>query len=391
MKIKECRACKRTDLPVVFSLGEMCYAGVFPAADGPDPPVGELTIVECQECQLAQLHEDYDVTEFYGPTYGYRSGLNSSMVDHLEWVVAKSMGAGETLVPGDAVLDIGSSDGTLLNAYPEWLDRTGVDPQAGRFQAFYHADIDVIPEFLGENTLTGRQYKRITAIAMMYDLPDPKFFLETVKELLHPDGLFIFEVPTLPQIFENTNYDTICHEHLEYYSSTSIHKLLRKVGLFPTMQMFTKTNGGSMVFVTKPSALDYGIEKEITPWKAFREEAALSRAELRSYLRKNPMPALGASTKGNVILQYCGLTKDEVPYIYDVNPAKFHCETPGTRIPIKAEPTWLKGLEDRLLVLPWHFADNFRERYAEFLNDGGELVFPLPKLRIMTKTGWREP
>jgi hypothetical protein len=341
----------------------------------------------------------------YGATYGYRSSLNRSMVDHLRAKAARLIALAAP-ASGDVVLDIGSNDGTLLSFYPATLKRVGMDPTAGKFRAFYDPQIEVIADFFSAAAFTARVGARkatiITSIAMLYDLEDPIQFVEQVAEVLADDGVWHFEQSYLPAMLARNAYDTICHEHVEYYALKQIEWMIDRCGLKIIDVEENEVNGGSLaVTVAKRSshfpecstAVVEMLKSErkleaLAPFEAFRERVLGHRerlTELVAGLCGNGARVLGygASTKGNVILQFCGLTTAQIPAIADVNPEKFGRVTPGTGIPIISEEEAHAMNPDYLLVLPWHFRKNLVDRESAFLRRGGKLIFPLPEIEIV--------
>jgi hypothetical protein len=345
----------------------------------------------------------------YGANYGYRSSLNRSMVGHLQATVAKLT----ALVPpkrGDLVLDIGSNDGTLLSFYPPGVIPVGMDPTAAKFRAFYQPHAEVIADFFSAATFKaqfgGRKAKIITSIAMFYDLDEPMKFVEQVAEILDDDGVWHFEQSYLSTMLVRNAYDTICHEHVEYYALRQIQWMLDRCGLKIVALEINDVNGGSFaVTVAKTSsrlreevsavgAMLKGEEdmelQTLKPYQPFRERVFGHREKLLATLadvsrRGARVLGYGASTKGNVILQFCGITSAQIPAIAEVNPDKFGRFTPGTLIPIISEAEAHAMNPDCLLVMPWHFRTNLIQREAEYLQRGGRLIFPLPQIEIIGK------
>ena len=371
---------------------------------------GPLQVVKCREesgresCGLVQLRHSYDLQELYGRNYGYRSGLNNSMVRHLHAKVAKTV---ELARPGkgDLVVDIGSNDGTLLRGYPDALGvmRVGIDPTAAKFRKYYPPEVIVVPDFFSAEKVRaaagGRKARIVTSIAMFYDLESPSAFMAEVASLLEPDGVWVFEQSYMPLMLERNSYDTVCHEHLEYYGLRQIAWMAARAGLKIVGLEFNDVNGGSfsVTAALKSSrlpeaseAVAAALEKEraaglhtLAPYEAFKRRAFAHRDALRGRLREykaggKTVFGYGASTKGNVLLQFCGLGPADIPMIAEVNEDKFGCFTPGTRIPIVPEAEARARKPDFFLVLPWHFRDGIVEREREFRRAGGRLLFPLP-------------
>jgi len=410
--ITDCRLCYETEFSDIIDLGVHALTGVFPKSALEDIPAGPLHLIKCINCGLVQLAHNYELGLLYGDTYGYRSGLNMSMVRHLRRKVSQVM----DLVPlqaGDLVIDIGSNDATLLNSYPiAKLRKIGVDPSGAKFSKYYRQGVELIPEFFSANAVLsstgGRRAKVVTSIAMFYDLERPRAFIEEILKVLDDDGIWLFEQSYLPAMLRACSYDTICHEHLEYYALEQIDHLLRRTGLKIVAVEENDANGGSFAVMAArrsaryPEAQDaaqalLGREKEarlntMRPFDDFKEAIVRHREELQILLqqihdRGETVFGYGASTKGNVLLQYCGIDQKLLPLIAEVNEDKFGAFTPGTRIPIVSEQEARSKAPDYFLVLPWHFREGIVEKERSFLEGGGRLIFPLPVLEIVSARG----
>lgn len=410
-EIKDCRLCHGTRLTTVLDLGVQALTGVFPKAQEPDVPGGPLQLCKCEDCDLVQLRHNYDLGKLYGENYGYRSGLNQSMVRHLHQKVAKIRTLA-SLNPGDLVVDIGSNDSTTLQAYPDNLTLVGVDPSGPKFKQYYPPHISLIPDFfsakLVKQAYPGKRAKVVTSIAMFYDLERPQLFVNEIAELLDDDGLWVFEQSYLPLMLETHSYDTACHEHLEYYSLKQIKRMLDQAGLKIVDVEFNDINGGSFsVMAAKRNAphpeatalITQTLEKEermglggLELYRKFADRVTDHRRHLLDLLARlrregKTVIGYGASTKGNVLIQYCGIDAKLVPSIAEVNPDKFGARTPGSNIPIVSEATARAMKPDYFLVFPWHFRTAIVQREQEFLRAGGRFIFPLPRIDIVSSSG----
>lgn len=403
-KIKCCRICNSSNLTEVVNLGEQALTGVFPGNENEEILAGPLALVWCNNCDLVQLKHRYPPEEMYGENYGYRSGLNRSMVKHLTQK-ATELTSFSNLQCGEYVLDIGSNDGTLLGAYSlSGINRVGIDPTAEKFREFYDKGIEVIPDFFSFEKLGGRTFKVISSISMFYDLDNPKTFVEEIKKSLHPEGVWHFEQSYMPSMIRQTSYDTICHEHVEYYSLTPVAKLLKECGLKIIDVRMNAVNGGSFAVTAchddafsniKCELLNWLLHREShsgfsTPWpyREFERKIFEHKESLVSLIHiikesGKTIHAYGASTKGNVLLQFCGLNSDFISYAAEINPYKFGRVTPGTNIPIISSEDSLKMKPDYYLVLPWHFREGIIINEKDYLSSGGKLIFPLPEIEII--------
>lgn len=403
-----CRLCRSTSLSTVLDLGVLASAGSFPL---PGEPVDSspLRLVVCGDCGLVQLADTFDLPAMYGDGYGYRSGLNASMVAHLSRTTA-SLARRYGLRPGDTVLDIGANDGTLLRSWPvAGLDRIGIDPTIDKFRDFYDPSdhMTLYADFFSAAAYhdTGAYDADIvTSVAMFYDLPDPVAFARDVFAVLKPEGLWHLEVAYAPTMLRTGAYDGICHEHLEYYSLGTIKRILDESG-FAIVDVSTNgTNGGSLAVTAAKAGSSWPVERDLVAWM-LAQEARQGVADplawaafadgvhqhqrdlvgLLTALKCNgaTIAGLGASTKGNVLLQSAGIGTQLLDSIGDVNPDKFGRVTPGTGIPIRPEADVLADRPDVLLVLPWHFREGFMRSMADYLADGGRLLFPLPAIEVV--------
>ena len=405
--IEHCRVGGGSTLINVLDLGDQALTGVFPKRVDETVTTGPLRLVWCPQSGLLQLAHSYDLGEMYGDNYGYRSGLNASMVRHLTQKIHHLERLAD-LAPGDAVLDIGSNDGTSLKAYAtQGVHRTGIDPTGSKFRQYYPDDIALIPDFFSAaayRAAGGRPAKIVTSIAMFYDLEDPIAFAREIEQVLAPGGVWHFEQSYMPSMLRMTSYDTVCHEHLEYYSLGVVTRILDAAGLRAIDVKMNAVNGGSFAVTavrkadTRRSAdavLDWllGQEERMSldtprPYREFEDRVYRHRADLMRLLKtlaadNKLVVGYGASTKGNVVLQFCGVTPAELPAIAEVNQEKFGAFTPGTNIPILSEADVKAMKPDYYLVLPWHFKEGIVQREAEFLAAGGRMIFPFPEIEIV--------
>lgn len=407
-RIKQCRICGNTQLERVLDLGEQMLTGVFPREKDANVTTGPLRLVKCtgsdQVCGLLQMEHSYDLGEMYGENYGYRSGLNASMVAHLHDKVRKILNRVD-LRAGDLVVDIGSNDSATLQAYPSVGPvLVGIDPTGVKFHNYYPKHIGLIPDFfsaaLVQERFPEKKARVVTSFSMFYDLETPMVFMQEVHDVLADDGIWVFEQSYMPSMLDTNSYDTVCHEHLEFYALRQIKWMADRVGFRILEVEFNDVNGGSFsITVAKAfgnqevtpavqKILDderlKGLET-LVPYHAFAERAATTKRDLLAFIKTaraegKTVAALGASTKGNVLLQYCGLTEADVAFVGEVNAEKFGCLTPGTWIPIIPEVELLTKKPDYVIVLPWHFRRFFVEN-RKF--SGMSLVFPLPNVEVV--------
>jgi len=407
-EINKCRISGSTNLVPVLSLGEQYLTGVFPKSPAEEITKGPLDLLWCPDSGLLQLKQSYNLEEMYGDNYGYRSGLNASMIRHLQQKILTL----ERLVrpkAGDLVIDIGSNDATSLRAYTGNYRKVGVDPAGEKFRDYYTDDITLIADFFSAGAIHSRFNQKaqiITAIAMFYDLEDPISFVRDIEQCLSDDGIWHFEQSYMPSMLHSISYDTICHEHLEFYSFKVVKNMLEACGLKVVDVQLNSINGGSFAvtackvnapYPPNEAVINWILKQEdslaldtIAPYKDFEQRVFRHRQNLTELIDalvadNKKIFGYGASTKGNVLLQFCGITPKQIPCIAEVNEDKFGSFTPGTNIPIISETEAKAMKPDYFFVLPWHFKDNILKREEEYLAKGGQLIFPLSEIEIVSQ------
>lgn len=400
--------CKSNHLIPILNLGSHSLTGVFPKSASADITQGPLVVAWCPDCGLLQLLHSFEASEMYGENYGYRSGLNASMIEHLTSKV-RYLEQMKPLSAGDVVLDIGSNDATLLKAYEARdIQRIGIDPTGKKFAKYYPPDIKLVPDFFSADafhSIGNKPAQIVTSIAMFYDLESPVEFARQVESVLADEGIWHFEQSYMPSMLRMNSYDTVCHEHLEYYSLGVVKAILEMAGLRLVDVAMNAVNGGSFAVTaakvsnksipTNHAVINWLLGQEDRmglntprPYREFEERVFRHREDLTRLIRTlkadgKKILGYGASTKGNVLLQFCGLTTDDIIAIAEVNPEKFGCFTPGSNIPIVSEEEARLMKPDYFLVLPWHFKDGILRREKEYLASGGKMIFPLPEIEIV--------
>ena len=406
--IEGCRISGSQHLVSVLDLGTQALTGVFPSSRDAEITAGPLELVWCPDSGLLQLRHSYDPAEMYGENYGYRSGLNQSMVSHLSEKV-KHLERLISLSVGDVVLDIGSNDATTLKAYATpGITRIGIDPTGNKFANFYTGGIKLVPDFFSAaayRSVERRPARIVTSIAMFYDLESPVDFARDIESILADDGVWHLEQSYMPSMLRMNSYDTICHEHVEYYSLEVMRKILQEAGLTIVDVVMNSVNGGSFAVTAaktgnrtcRPNSavINWLLDQEDRmglktprPFRDFEERVFRHRDDLTRLVRclkADGMNILGygASTKGNVLLQFCGFAEKDIAAIAEANADKYGRFTPGTEIPIIPEAEARRMNPDYFLVLPWHFKEGIVRREAEFLARGGRMIFPFPEIEIV--------
>ena len=407
-----CRVCGSSSLTPVIALGPQYLQGSFvkPGKEMPSHRKINCSLVRCNPqldenaCGLLQMEHSVPSEILYA-AYWYRSGTNSTMRNHLKGITDSAL---ELIKKNDCnVLDIGCNDGTLLSYYPAKFKKFGCDP-SDVAQEVKNATVvqDIFPSAELFKAIGNNKIDIITSIAMFYDLESPVDFVKGIKQLLSPEGIWIFEMSYMPEMLENDSYDTICHEHLEFYSLAVLEKIAAMAGMKIFKIIFNDINGGSIrCYAThKESSLYFNLDnyklmnevrqKEFDleldtdkPYVAFQyriEKVKNDLHELLVRLRQEGkrVHIYGASTKGNTILQWCDINNMLVEYAAERNPDKYGAYTLGTNIPIISEAESRAMNPDYYLVLPWHFKAEFLEREKDALKKGTGFIFPIPEIDI---------
>ena len=394
----KCRSCESSNIVEVLSLGNQ-YLSDFVDPHDPKPPQYPLDLVLCKDCTLVQLKETTPSEALYTPRYGYRSGINSMMVKELHDIV-ESTAQKVQLFDGDMVVDIGANDGTLLSNYPGNMMRVGVEPITKLadlclphcnyvINNFFHIDYF-------NQAFPGKKAKIITAISMFYDLENPNEFVDHLVQLLDENGILVIQQNYLVGMLQQMAFDNICHEHIEYYTLTSLEKLLNRHGLEVIDVVMNDTNGGSFrVYVKHMSMLKKMrfMERKMNlgnEWTYYLYALKLkkNKDKLHEFVegevkKGKKVYVYGASTRGSTLLQTCGLDKKLITAAVERNEEKWGKVYGGMGIPIISEEQARKEKPDYMLVMPWFFRSAIIEREQEYLKAGGHLVFPLPDFEVI--------
>ncbi len=407
MKISKCRICKNDKFQKLFNLGKLAFTGKFPKNISTNIPKKNISLLMCNKCKLVQLSQNFNEKYLYGKDYGYRTGINKTMTNHVKTLVNEAV---KLVKPkkNDYLLDIASNDGTLLNFYNNKFIKVGIDPLVNKYIKYYDKIDYKISNFFSYQEIKKKKihkkFKIITALSMFYDLKNPNSFLIDIKKILHQDGVFILEHADLLSIIRNCLFDTICHEHLEYYSTNIIINLMKKncLRVFDIKQ--NNINGGSCrYFICHKDANFKENSKKIS--SIVKSEKKYNLQSVKSFtkffkriniVKKNTNKIIlnllskgkiihgyGASTKGNVLLQYFEITNKQIPFISERNNKKFNHYTPGTKIKIISESLSRTMKPDFYLVLPWHFKKEILQRENKLRKKGTKFIFPLPKLQVL--------
>tara|TARA_B110000438_G_scaffold16992_1_gene15910 strand:- start:2893 stop:4116 length:1224 start_codon:yes stop_codon:yes gene_type:complete len=406
MKIKKCKNCGSSSLSKLFSLGNLNYTGKFPKSKSININKAHLGLIMCKKCSLVQLSNSFNLKYLYGPDYGYKTGINKTMRDHMN-NISLALSKKSKLNSGDYVLDIASNDATLLNYYRKDVIKVGIDPLVNKYIKSYKNVNYKISDFFSADKILekkiNKKFKIITALSVFYDAENPNKFLSDVKSILRDDGIFMLEQADLLSIIKLKMFDTICHEHLYYYSTKVIINMTENNNLRVFDLKRNNINGGSTQYLICKKNSKYKTNNKIIK-KILNEEKKLKLDKKKTYfnfikeinntklrlkkllssliINKKIIHGYGASTKGNVLLLYFGINQKHIKYISDRNPNKFNHYTPGTKIKIISEKKSRKLAPDYYLVLPWHFKKEILKRETKIRSKGCKFIFPLPNLKI---------
>lgn len=399
----ECRICGG-ELHQVLDLGTIYHSSFVDENYVPDESEkAPLVLSRCKNCGLVQLRDTVDLDVMYKKQYWYSSSLNKSMVSSLKDVV-NDIEAKIDLKDGDVIIDIGCNDGTLFDLYTNKnLYKIGVDPAPNLSKP--NCQYFVNDYFASDNiNLNGKKARVISAIAMFYDLPDPNKFVNDLKNSLADDGLVVIQFTDLLSMFDTCAFDNICHEHLEYYRLEDVMKLLESHELSVIDVSYNDVNGGSLRVTACHSGAyskNESVSKALTYERNYFKQHSFEDFgrkiewvkggirfffDIMKFMGKKVF-LLGASTKGNTLLQICGITDKDAPYAAEVNKDKFGLKTLGSNIKILSEDEAFSMKPDYLFVPVWHFKSNLltKKTIREFVENGGHLYFPLPISSVIGK------
>ncbi len=405
LDIVACRLCHSKKLTSVVKIKSQYIASTFVKTNKDNPKAKikiPMTLLLCRNCGLAQLKETVE-PDFLYESYFYRSSVNSTMNRDLREVVSDVTGRVE-LKPGDGVLDIGCNDGLMLTFFKDNLKRVGIDPAKNIDWSGLPKSIEIVNDYFPSKKLLNKKFKIITTTAMFYDLDDPNKAVQDIKSLLDKDGVLCIQVSYLYDTIRDMNFYDICHEHLEYYSLKTLMYLMKKNGMEVFDASTNNVNGGSIRIMAahkevkrpKSENLEYILLKEQVfslsdprTYKIFSKLISMSARRVKAYIKKQSglVIGLGASTKGNVLLQLCGIDKKMLPFISERNPFKVGLRTLGTDMLLISEEEARKKNPTCIFVIPWNFKAEIVAREREYLERGGKMLFIMPYPYVLSKDG----
>lgn len=408
--LERCRVCGSTNLKMYLDLGKMPLANALLPANDPHKVENEekfpLEVLYCMDCSLSQLSIVVDPDIMFRD-YVYRSSISTHFQHHCAELAEELLKDGK-LNPSDLVVDVASNDGCLLNEFKKkGLVVAGVDPAVNLAAIATEQGIPTLPEYwtpeLATKILNDKgKAKVILLVNVFAHIDELHSTLEGIKILLDKDGTFIIESPHMESLIEKAEFDTIYHEHLSYLLAKPLQRLMAMHDLRLEKIVKSDIHGGSIrlyiVHAQNPAPVHPSVEAVIreenakglhsyATYESFREKVEHIRTSLvgmLSQLKKEgkTIAAFGASAKGNVLLNYCGIGKDTIQFIVDDTPEKKGKLYPGVHIPIVPRDWILEKQPDYLVILAWNFAKEIMEKTQEYHSRGGKYIVPIPVVQI---------
>lgn len=410
----KCRLCGHGNLESIVDMGEHYLHGLFVFPDFQPPTRTVPTeLVRCDTesggCGLVQLKHSVDPDVLYS-RYGYRSATNATMREHLtEIAQTATFMWGEKNSGNPRCLDIGCNDGYLSTRLPEECEKVGVDPCDIGLKITGIPNFTFIHDLFPSNKLEGN-FDIITMIACFYDVNNP---LAVAKELhwkLKNNGILVVEVSYWPAKMDAGAIDEVCHEHVAFYNFQNLESIFVSAGFKIFNAKINSINGGSIQLWMQRDSSETNYSNEVfhknvldikffemnkrldtaEPYYEFSERCHQMRLDIFRLFQEissagKTIHLYGASTKGNVLLQYLGLDSNQIPYAAERSKEKWGGYTLGTNIKMISEEESRAMKPDYYFVPIWSFKDEIVKREAEFLANGGKLIFPLPVLEVIGK------
>jgi hypothetical protein len=405
-----CRACGGKDLELVLPLGETPLANRYLTEDqlGESEPFVPLETYFCRDCTLMQLLHVVSPEVMFSH-YLYVPSASETLRTHFGGLARELMEVGG-LTQGDLVVEIASNDGLLMKQMSALgLSTLGVEPATNIAEAAQAEGQNVLNAFF--NLQTARQLRTEGRVAratvgtnVLAHVDGVRDFLEGVELLLSEDGIACFEVPHLLELLEKTEFDTVYHEHLDYFSLYALTRLFSTVGLTIFKVGRPPIHGGSLrIFARKSGAPDIlfddsvddllaeeaekGID-DVATYRRFAKRVKTVRSDLRELLSTlkcegKRIAAYGAAAKGMTMLSYCNLGLETIDYVVDKSPYKQGHWTPGNHIPIYNVDRLVSDRPDYLLILAWNFSEEIIAQQQAFRDAGGRFIVPIPSPAVL--------
>jgi len=404
----KCKNCKKNSLVKIVKIGKQPLSGFFYKSKKKNLKKYSLDLFKCSMCSLVQLNNTANTKKMYGEHYGYKTSISNMMIRHFKSKI-KIFEKSKILKKGDKILDIGSNDGTFLKLLGKEYSLYGIDPSAKKFKKNYKG-MTLITDFFSRKKIIKIsknkkiKFNLISSFAIFYDVKDPNSFCKDINNLLDDNGVWVCEFSYLPLMLKNLTFDQICHEHIMYYTFTVFEKILNNNDLKATDVTVNEINGGSLevVIAKKNSIRPVNLkaikklkedEKKIkdSSFRNFSKRIKKIKFDLTRFVDNNrPVAGYGASTKGNIVLNYTNLDAKKISYICDANHKKFGKFTPGSNIKIISKKKMRSLSPKNIIVLIWSFRSEVIKEEINFIKNGGNLIFHLPKFHIINKKNYKK-
>lgn len=404
----KCKNCKKNSLEKILKIGKQPLSGFFYSTKKTNLKKYSLDLFKCSECNLVQLNNLANIKKMYGSHYGYKTSVSKMMLSHLKEKI-KRFKKNKFIKKNYNILDIGSNDGSFLKLLGNKYNLYGIDPSAKKFKKEYKG-MKLITDFFSKKNVIKNiknqniKFNLISSFAIFYDVEDPNSFCKDIEILLEDNGVWVCEFSYLPLMLKNLTFDQICHEHIMYYTYSVFEEILIKNNLKVIDIKINEINGGSIeviiakhkskrrsnIRLIKKLKLD---EKKITEssYKNFSKRIRKVGTDLKLFVNKNyPIVGYGASTKGNIVLNYANLDSNKIKYICDANSKKYGKYTPGTNIEIISKEKMRILNPKYILVLIWSFRSEIIKQELDYIKNGGNLILHLPKLHIINKQNYKK-
>ena len=410
--IDKCRVCFSDSINEVLKLDPQYVATTFVKSNKNNMMSKikiPLTLMLCKNCGLVQLRETVRTDLLY-QNYFYRTSINDTMKRDLQDVVNYAVNNAKP-ISDDIVVDIGANDCTMVSMFPKNLNRIAVEPAKNIDWSNVEKSITIVNEYFSKDIVLkasgGKKAKIVTATAMFYDFDDPNIATKDIKAILDDDGVCVIQVSYLLDTIKDMNFYDVVHEHLEYYSLKSINYLMENNGLTVIDASTNFVNGGSLrILVTHKENSNLKSKRyeeilaeeekwnleELDTYTKYENKIQVIIKKTKNFILKElrsggTVIGLGASTKGNVLLQICGIDKRLLPYLSDRNKEKVGLRTLGTDIEIISEDKAHELNPSCILVIPWNFKEEILEREKDYIRNGGKMLFLMPYPHYITKDG----
>ena len=402
-----CINCDEKKLLKIVKIGKQPLSGFFYRKKKYNLKQYSLDLYKCLGCDLVQLDNKVKINKMYGKHYGYETSVSKLMISHFKKKI-KRLKKLNIIKLKDNVLDIGSNDASFLKLLGKKYNLWGIDPSAKKFKENYQG-IKLINNFFSKKNIIENnrnkeiKFKLITSFAIFYDVDNPREFCNDIQNILDENGIWVCEFSYLPLMLKNLTFDQICHEHLAYYTLSTFENIINGSGLKIIDCKLNEINGGSVEVIIskkknkiKKNNYINKLKKDekkinINSYKNFENRINSSKSKLKTFVNKNSfIVGYGASTKGNIVLNYNQLSSKHIKYICDANKKKYGKYTPGSNIKIISKEKMRKLNPKFLLVLIWSFRTEIINQEIKYLKSGGNLVFHLPKFHIINKYNYRK-